>query len=282
MTSKMTTNLMTTMMTMATWNRTLSRLMAVLLLCLTALTVMAQVPPRPNPPRLVNDFAGILGDCQWLEDSLERIAMETSNQICVVTMDDLGGYDKAMMAYSIGQQWGVGNKENRNGVVILIKPKTADSKGEAFIATGYGLEGAITDATSTRIVNQEMIPHFKENDYLGGVWAGAKVVRDLATGEYNEEDYVNGDDGDALLGLILFIVILAFFLYLAHKSNQSGGNNRRNNGDTGTWGGPIIFTTGSDWGRGGSSWGGGGSFGGGGWGGFGGGSFGGGGGGGSW
>ena len=267
---------------MATWNKAILRLTATLLLCLTSLTVLAQVPARPDPPRLVNDFAGILGDCRWLEDSLEKIAMETSNQICVVTMDDLGGYDKAMMAYSIGQQWGVGTQRNRNGVVILIKPKTADSKGEAFIATGYGLEGAITDATSTRIVNQEMIPYFKDNDYLGGVWAGAKVVRDLATGEYNEEDYAQQDDGDALAALILFILIMALFMYLAHKSNQ-GNHGNRNNGDTGTWGGPIIFTSGNDWGRGGSSWSGGGSFGGGGgWGGFGGGSFGGGGGGGSW
>ena len=269
--------------TMAIWNKAARRLMAVaLLLCVTALAAMAQVPERPNPPRLVNDFAGILGDCQWLEDSLERIAVETSNQICVVTMNDFGGYDKAMMAYSIGQEWGVGKKGNNNGVVILIKPKTEDSKGEAFIAPGYGLEGAITDAISTRIVNQEMIPHFKENDYLGGVWAGAQVVRDLATGEYNEEDYAQQDDDSALFALILFILIFAFFMYLAHKSNQNGGGGHRNNRDTGTWGGPIIFTTGSDWNRGGSSWGGGGWSGGGGWGGFGGGSFGGGGGGGSW
>ena len=277
------TNLRFTAMTMATWNKALLRLTAILLLGFTAIAAVAQVPARPDPPRLVNDFAGILGDCQWLEDSLEKIAVETSNQICVVTMNDFGGYDKAMMGYSIGEKWGVGTERHRNGVVILVKPKTEDSKGEAFIAVGYGLEGAITDATSTRIVNQEMIPYFKDNDYLGGVWAGAKVVRDLATGEYNEEDYASGDGDDALLGLILFICIVAFFLYLAHQSNQGNGGNHRNNGDTGTWGGPIIFTSGSDWGRGGSSWGGGGSFGGGGgWGGFGGGSFGGGGGGGSW
>ena len=279
LTTMMTIELKTT--TMATWNKAISQFTAVTLLCLTAMAAVAQVPARPDPPRLVNDFAGILGDCQWLEDSLEKIAMETSNQICVVTMNDFGGYDKAMMAYSIGEQWGVGKKGNNNGVVILIKPKTAEAKGEAFIAPGYGLEGAITDATSTRIVNQEMIPYFKDNDYLGGVWAGAQVVRDLAIGEYNEEDYANQGDDGALFALVMFIFIFAFFLYLAHKSNQHNGGNR-NSGDTGTWGGPIIFTSGHDWGRGGSSWGGGGSFGGGGWGGFGGGSFGGGGGGGSW
>jgi uncharacterized protein len=268
-------------MTIAASNRALRHVALALLVCLTALSALAQVPPRPDPPRLVNDFAGILGDCQWLEDSLEKIAMETSNQICVVTMSDLGGYDKAMMAYSIGQEWGVGKKENNNGVVILIKPKTPDSKGEAFIAPGYGLEGAITDATSTRIVNQEMIPHFKENDYLGGVWAGAQIVRDLATGEYNEEDYAPQDDDDAVLSVLIFLLILGLFIYIAYKDGQNNNGNR-NNRDTGTWGGPIIFTSGSDWGRGGSSWsGGGGSFGGG-WGGFGGGSFGGGGGGGSW
>lgn len=271
-----------TMTNMATWNKSLSRLTAILLLCLTALSVTAQVPARPDPPKLVNDFAGILGECQWLEDSLEKIAMETSNQICVVTMNDFGGSDKAWLAYEIGEKWGVGKKDKDNGVVILIKPKTADSKGEAFIAPGYGLEGAITDAASTRIVNQEMIPHFKENDYLGGVWAGAQVVRDLAIGEYNEEDYLKQDDGDALLGLLVFIGLIVLFLYLANKSN-GGNTGNRNNRDTGTWGGPIIITHGSDWGRGGSSWSGGGSWGGGGgWGGFGGGSFGGGGGGGSW
>lgn len=283
----MMTNMMMTITTttMATWNKTLLRVTAALMLCLTAVTAMAQVPSRPNPTRLVNDLAGILGDCQWLEDSLQKIAVETSNQICVVTMDDFGGYDKAMMAYSIGEQWGVGKADKDNGVVILIKPKTPDSKGEAFIAAGYGLEGAITDATSTRIVNQEMIPYFKDNDYLGGVWAGAQVVRDLATGEYNEKDYAQQGDDDALFALIMFILIFAFFLYLAHISNQ-GNNGNRNNRDTGTWGGPIIFTSGSDWGRGssGGGWGSGGgwSSGGGGWGGFGGGSFGGGGGGGSW
>lgn len=270
-----------TTMIMAVWNRACLRLSILALLCLTVLTVVAQVPARPNPPRLVNDFAGILGECQWLEDSLEKIAVETSNQICVVTMNDFGNYDKAWMAYSIGEQWGVGKKGHNNGVVILIKPKTADSKGEAFIAPGYGLEGAITDATSTRIVNQEMIPYFKDNDYLGGVWAGAQVVRDLAIGEYNEEDYANqGSEIEDAIAIMIFLLIIVLFVYLAFKNNQNNGGNR-NNGDTGTWGGPIIFTSGSDWGRGGGSWGGGGSFGGG-WGGFGGGSFGGGGGGGSW
>jgi len=270
---------MTIMTTKATWNSRLSQLTVVLLLCLTTLTVTAQVPARPDPPKLVNDFAGILGDCQWLEDSLQKIAMETSNQICVVTMNDLGGYEPVEMATAIGEKWGVGKADKDNGVVILVKPKTEESKGEAFIAPGSGLEGAITDVSSYRIVEREMIPHFKENDYLGGIWAGAQVVRDLAVGEYNEEDYLNQyDEGDAWLGFLVFVGIIALVIYASTRKGNGGGGNSKH---TGTWGGPVIITHGGGGGWSGGSHGGG-FGGGGGWGGFGGGSFGGGGGGGSW
>ncbi len=259
-------------------NRTVGRLVLTVLALLPL--VAAAVPSRPDPPRLVNDLAGVLGDTRELEDSLQAFAVETGNQICVVTVTSLEGHDKAYLAYQIGQEWGVGGKEHNNGVVILVKPKTDSEKGEAFIATGYGLEGAITDYTATQIVNREMIPRFKENDYAGGVLAGVKVVRDLARGEYSQADYAaqEDDSADALFSLLILIFIVVFFITLVHFNNRGGGSNTSN---TGTWGGPIIFGTGgrsSDWG----SFGGGGFGGGGGWGGFGGGSFGGGGGGGSW
>lgn len=149
------------------------------------------IPLCPDPPRLVNDFSGLLGSAHWLEDSLENIANVTSNQICIVTMDDFGDYDKALMARSIGQKWGVGANGKDNGVVILVKPKTADANGEAFIAIGRGLENNISDQACTEIVNREMIPHFKEYDYPGGVWAGAQIIRDLAIGKYDVEYYLN-------------------------------------------------------------------------------------------
>lgn len=196
--------------------RWLFSLIAILLLELTAFPVRAQVPPRPEPSRLVNDFAGILGECQWLEDSLDKIALETSNQICVVTMNDFGGLDKAMMANKIGDEWGVGTKEKSNGVIILIKPKTEEANGEAFIATGLGLEGAIPDTVCTRIVTKEMIPHFQENDYPAGVWAGAKVVRALAVGEYSGEEYLKEDDM-GIFGMIITSGIVLLLLYLLFR-----------------------------------------------------------------
>ena len=250
------------------------------LACLWPALAWAQIPPPPSPPRLVNDLAGVLGNTQELEDSLEAFARHTGNQIVVITVSDLGGYEPWEYAQQVGQQWGVGGKKFNNGMVVLVKPKTASSNGRAFIATGYGLEGALTDATCTQIVNREMIPHFKENDYAGGVWQAVSVLMPIAAGEYSEEQYV-GDDNvandvfDALL--VIFILVIIFIIISASKSGNSGGNNR--GGDTGTWGGPIIWGGGSSsWGSSsGSGWSGGGGFGG-----FGGGGFGGGGGGGSW
>lgn len=257
---------------------------------LVAVAAMAQVPPRPDPPRLVNDLAGILTPQQeqWLEDSLARFDRRTSNQVAVVILADLGDMDPAEMAYEIGEQWQVGTSEDNNGVVILVKPKTANSRGQAFIATGYGLEGALPDATCKMIVEREMIPHFKQNDYFGGIVAAVGVVCPLAAGEYSKERYEE-DGGGAVAGLLALGAALFMFFIIVVVMRKSGGNNGNRSdglGGTGTFGPGGIFLGGLPFGHiGGSGRSGGfdsGGFGGGGFGGFGGGSFGGGGAGGSW
>lgn len=267
-----------------------NRIVAVLAAVMLVVAVMAQVPTRPDPPRLVNDLAGILTPQQvsWLEDSLARFDRRTSNQVAVVIVPDLGGMDPAEMAYEIGEQWQVGTAEDNNGVVILVKPKTARERGQAFIATGYGLEGALPDATCKMIVEREMIPHFKQNDYFGGIVAAVGVVCPIVAGEYSKERYEE-EGGGFVTGLIALFGALFLFFVIAMASRKSGGG--RNGGDslgggTGTFGPGGIFLGGLPFGHiGGGAYRGSGSsggFGGGGFGGFGGGSFGGGGAGGSW
>ena len=125
------------------------------------------IPDPPSPPRLVNDLAGILsaGDGSTLETKLVNFNRQTSNQIAIVIVNDLGGDEISKYSFKLGRKWGIGQEKLRNGILIVIKPKTASSRGQAFIATGKGLEGAIPDATCHEIVDNEMIPHFKENDY---------------------------------------------------------------------------------------------------------------------
>ena len=160
--------------------RTITRCLSVLCAALAVFvsTAAAQVPEKPAVPRAVNDFAGIFSasDAEYMNRALVSFADSTSNRIVVVTVNDLGGMEPAMFAYEIGEQWGVGSSKFDNGVVVLVKPKTASSSGQVYIAVGYGLEGAIPDAIAKRIVENEMIPRFRQEDYAGGVAAALNVL----------------------------------------------------------------------------------------------------------
>ena len=263
-----------------TFNRKwLSRALAMAgAMLIIALHTASAIPQKPEPARLVNDLAGLFSSEQTehLENMLVAFDDSTSNQIAVVTVTDLEGYDVAEYATRIGLDWGVGSSKFDNGIVILVKPKTTSS-GQVFIAVGYGLEGAIPDAYAKRIINNGMIPHFMQNDYFGGVYEACEILMKLASGEISELREYEEDDTGAYIVLAFFILMLILFI-VASKNNKGGGNGGRR-----VYTGPII-TIGDDFGTWGSPRGGG-SFGGGfggGFGGFGGGSFGGGGAGGSW
>ncbi len=234
-------------------------------------------PDKPN--RLVVDAAGILTDSeeQRLEAKLQKFNRETSNQMVIVTLEELCAGDAAMTAYEIGDEWQVGQKDLDNGIVILLSP----GNHETFIATGYGLEGAIPDATAKVIVEREMIPSFKGENYYAGLDKAVTVLGELASGEYNYQTYQKKSKGGGLLSLLPILFFVGIWLLLTYKKTNTyaRGNN------LGFWAALMLLNSSHN--RHGGSFGnfsnGGGSFGGGGgFGGFGGGSFGGGGAGGSW
>lgn len=247
----------------------------------------AQLPSRPDPPKLVNDFAGILSESErnQLEQQLVAYNDSTSTQITIVTMNDLQGYEIKDMAQRIGQSWGVGQKGTDNGLIVLIKPKTANEKGDVAIQTGYGLEDVITDAASRRIIEKEMIPRFRQEDYAGGITAGVKVISDLLMGKYKAAAYTNQPQkkGGGFIFIIIFLIFIAIALFGKNKGNNHTIGRR--DGGLPFW--LLLSMLGSSGGRSSGGWGGfsggSGGFGGGGsFGGFGGGSFGGGGASGSW
>ncbi|MFN0033103.1 MAG: TPM domain-containing protein [Flavobacteriales bacterium] len=252
--------------------------------------------PAKDENRLVYDQANVLLPAQIdeLEKKLTDFAAHSSNQFVVVIVPDLCGMEKAHFAIELGEMWGVGQGKEDNGLVMLIRPKTPDAKGEIFIATGRGLEGAIPDGKLYLIEENEMLPHFRAGDMHGGISAGIDVLMSLAIGEYNIDTYATrqskgnkGGSGFIFLFAILFIAVfmlvkvsqvrryarvnnIAFWtawtlLNVAAQKHRGYFSNFRNG--SGRFGG---FTGGGSWGGGGSG------------GGFGGGSFGGGGAGGSW
>ena len=249
---------------------------ALLLLNTAAGFAQGSIPEIPNPPRLVNDFANLLSsdELQSLESKLVAFNDSTSVQIAVVIVPTLGGYEKADYAQQLGAKWGVGGSKFNNGIVILVKPKTASENGEAFIATGYGVEGSVPDATASDIVNNEMIPLFKQNDYYGGINAATDVLISLVKGEFKADSYSKKKKGSSAIIVLIIIMVIIFLISRNnnnhHTINRSGGA------------GMLLFPWMMGGGGSSSSGGGFGGGGGGGFGGFGGGGFGGGGAGGSW
>jgi len=230
------------------------------------------VPPRPSPEKLVNNLSTSgeflsADEVDQLENKLEAFSKATSNQIAIVIVDSLNGYEPSEFATEIGHQWGVGGKKSDNGIVILVKVSTPR---KIFIAVGYGLEGAIPDATAEVIVQNEILPEFRKGNYYDGLNKAVDALMGMAKGEYNTATD-NGTVPSKSAGLIIAIIILIIIFII---SRRGGGGF--------TLGNAGMFFWGAGLGRGGFGGGSGFGGGGGGFGGFGGGNFGGGGAGGSW
>jgi uncharacterized protein len=172
------------------------------------------IPEKPNPQRLVNDFAGILSpqEIETMENKLVDFNNRTSTQIVVVTLKTLNGEDKSMVATEIGQRWGVGQKNFDNGVVLLVKEKTAESKGEVFIAVGYGLEGTIPDATSKLIVENEILPGFRQGNYYAGIDSALNTIMKLSLGEFTAKEYDKKVSKKRNPAGALIVVVIVFFI----------------------------------------------------------------------
>lgn len=260
----------------------MNRIKLILLLSVLSVQLFAQqnrVFPK-EPMGWVNDYADILSNQEenYLNAKFGFFEDTTSTQIFIVTLNDHQGMAIEQLGAEIGEDWGVGQKGKENGMLILVFPD--DRK--ITIQTGYGLEEFIPDAIAKRIIENEILPEFKNGDYAGGLDKGTTVIMDLLSGKFTADQYSQQENsGNAPLGAIIFIVLLVIIL--------TGGRGRR--GRSRTLGGNLPFWValsmlGSS-GRHGGSWGGfssgsGGFGGGGGFSGGGGGSFGGGGASGSW
>ena len=229
---------------------------------------------RPSgKPSLVNDFAGMLsrGEADQIERKLVQFDDSSSIQIAVVIIPQLGEYEIADFNVQLLRAWGVGNKKTNNGAVLLISKEDH----RINIATGYGLEGALPDITCKHIIDQVIVPNFKNNLYFKGIDEGTDAIIKATKGEYKApEGYGKGSSN--LKGIIFFIVFIIIII-LSIISRGGGGGSYMSRGGFG----PLFWA--SFLGGGGFGGGGGGSdSGGGGFGGFGGGSGGGGGASGSW
>lgn len=264
----------------------MKKLLLVFFILIGFQSVFAQkIESKPNPPKAVNDFANLLEpfQVQSLEQKLDAYNDSTSSAIVIITVPSLDGYDIPQVSLKYLRDWGIGSKGKNNGVVILV----SKAEHKARIETGYGMEGVLPDITCKEIIDQRMIPFFKNNDYYAGLNNTVDAIIQAAAGEYKADPNAQKSGGSLLGKIIPLAVIFIIILFLFSGRGGGGGSYMSGKGSKSFLGSSLPwFLLGNmlgGGGRGGGGFGGGGGgFGGGGFGGFGGGSGGGGGASGGW
>ncbi|MFM7854391.1 MAG: TPM domain-containing protein [Flammeovirgaceae bacterium] len=230
----------------------------VIFLTITCVRLYAQAPIPEYGGKRVYDVAGVLSaeTVAQLERTLTKERDSTTNQIGVLIIPSLEGEDIDGYGIRVAEKWKLGDEKNDNGVILIIAIEDRKIRTEV----GQGLEGRLTDALSSRINRNEIIPYIKQGDYDTGVTIGVAAIIKAIKGEYtntNPSKRKRGGKGGSPLTTIIIIIIILVIL-----SRRGGG------GLGGYWAAGTLLGGGGGGSFGGSSgsWesGGGGSFGGGG------------------
>ena len=236
-------------------------------LLLASAVFSAQLFP-PLTGRVV-DQAGLLTSQQItaLSARLGQHERESGNQLVVVTLKSLEGYEIADYGYQLGRNWGIGQKDKDNGVLLIVAP----NERKVRIEVGRGLEPLLTDALSKIIIENGILPRFRDGDVAGGIKAGVQDIISVLTGDA-EELMARSKVSEEPLGWLDYLVF-AFWLFIfleimwsvfqsiRYGSTAGAGSKKGSSG--GTWGSGGY--SGGGWSSGGGGFsGGGGGFGGGG------------------
>tara|TARA_R110002050_G_scaffold273113_1_gene417056 strand:+ start:50896 stop:51729 length:834 start_codon:yes stop_codon:yes gene_type:complete len=234
-----------------------------------------EIPERPDFQTSVYDYSKLLSASQKnsLEQKLIKYSDTTSTQIVIAIINSTEGENINYLGAQWGQKWGVGQEKEDNGILILL----AKNDRRIAINTGYGIEYLLTDALSKRIIERDIIPYFKQNDYYGGLNRGADAVFEVLNGEY-QGTRKSSNNGFPIELIFILVFIFIIILISISKNRRGGGNNRGNrSGGIGILEAIILSNmgrgnyssgaSGGGWSSGGSSGGFGGGFGGGGFGG---------------
>lgn len=221
---------------------------------------LAKEYPSSTDDFYVNDFANVLDRETKEYISAMTLALEeaTKAQIVVVTVNEIG--DEALEDYSLGlfREWGIGDSQKNNGVLILLDVGGRQSR----IEVGYGLEGALPDGKTGRIQDTFMIPYFVEGDYDKGIREGFNAILSEVYYEYGYDSPIKGDytipeatprEGNPIPKVVLAIIVIVLIILdfrftgglitfsllrgIGRGGGGSGGGRRSGGGGSGGGGG---------------------------------------------
>lgn len=173
----------------------------------SAASLAAEVSIPPAPKSYFNDHAGLVSTdvARRLEERLQRFDEESSNQVVVAIFPELPSPSLEDFTVRTAQSWRVGRKKLDNGAVLFVFVKDRKMRLEV----GYGLEGALPDATAKRIIEDVIAPAFGAGKHAQGIEAGIDAIIAATRGEYRPEERKPG--GAVLIVVIAFLALIFGF-----------------------------------------------------------------------
>lgn len=178
---------------------------------------MQEYFPKPNNKAVIDD-AGIISQEVENELNKEIIAYDknSTNQIQVVTLKTLGGYEIEEFGVELARKLKIGQKEHNNGVLLLVAP----NEKKVRIEVGYGLEGTLSDYVSKSIISKVILPFFKKGDYEGGISAGVAVIM-----QYLKKDNISFErkrtNSSSSLDMFVIFLFIVWVFFIMSKSKMS-------------------------------------------------------------
>lgn len=190
------------------------RLFQGLLLCACALLVQAQEVSFPTLSGRVVDRADLLDASTEarLTQMLAAHEQATGDQLVVVTVPDLQGRSIEEFGVELGRRWGIGQKGKDNGALLIV----ARDERQVRIEVGYGLEERLTDAQSSLIIHNIIVPAFKQGDLARGVTEGAAAMIRVLGGEPLPGEQGRAADEPSPGALLLLLVIILLLIRGGH------------------------------------------------------------------
>lgn len=250
-----------------------------LLLLLVGLQTAAADPQFPALTGRVVDLAELLSPVDESEITAQLAELEatSTDQLVVVTLPSLEGYDIADYGYRLGRHWGIGQAGKDNGILLIVAP----NERLVRIEVGRGLEGIITDGLASGIIQNRILPQFRRGDFPAGIKTGIADIRDALLGDVEEVKQraaggsrrQDATDYEPLIFLAIWLMIVAFIIWHSYRRAQAEAANpalrrrRRTgggifvpgSGSSGGWSGGSGGWSGGGFGGGGGGFGGGGS-----------------------
>lgn len=183
-----------------------------------------EIPEKPSFQTSVYDYVGLLSSSEkkQLEQKLINYSDSTSTQIVVAIISSTEGENINYLGANWLTEWGIGQKDEDNGVLIIL----AKDDRRIAINTGYGVEHLLTDALSRRIIERDIIPYFKRDDYAGGLDRGADAIFEVLSGEYQNTRSSSNEPPIVPIMIFIFLVVAFIIFVIAISKGRKGGGGK--------------------------------------------------------